>query len=60
MADGVVDSDELLRRIRLARDWVRQQEERVEHGATEGAAEEAAAYRVVRMVLDKLVDPTHH
>ncbi|MEU7278608.1 hypothetical protein AB0A69_07435 [Streptomyces sp. NPDC045431] len=54
MADGIVDSDELLRRIRLARDWARQQEEQV---TDEGTAE---TYRVVRSVLDVIVDPTHH
>ncbi|MFJ8586618.1 hypothetical protein ACIRD2_18465 [Streptomyces sp. NPDC093595] len=54
MTDGVVDSDELLRRIRLARDWARQQEER---RTDEGTAE---TYRVVREVLDVIVDPSHH
>ncbi|GGQ01820.1 hypothetical protein [Streptomyces roseolilacinus] len=47
----VVDSDELLRRLRAARDWARAEEE--------GAADEATAtaYRAVRALLDRLVDP---
>ncbi|MFG3497044.1 hypothetical protein [Streptomyces sp. NPDC047928] len=47
----VVDADELLRRLRVARDWARAEED---HAADEIAE---TAYRAVRMVLDKLVDP---
>ncbi|MDT9682786.1 hypothetical protein RND61_11995 [Streptomyces sp. TRM76323] len=48
----IVDADELLRRLRAARDWARVEEE--------NAADEtkATAYRAVRTVLDRLVDPT--
>lgn len=56
MADGV-DSDELLRRIRVARDWAHEEEERSADKADEAAA---AAYRAVGAVLDKVVDPTRH
>ncbi|WP_256104767.1 hypothetical protein [Streptomyces sp. ODS05-4] len=49
MAD-VVDADELLRRIRAARDWAREEERQ--------APEEAApAYTAVRRALDKIIDP---
>ncbi|GAA4894751.1 hypothetical protein ACFPM3_07940 [Streptomyces coeruleoprunus] len=53
MSQGV-DADELLRRLRAARDWASAEEER--------AADETAAtaFRVVRMVLDRLIDPAHH
>ncbi len=63
----VVDADELLRRVRRARDWAGQQEERwrartdtVEGGDPRDApAAEifAAAYEAVRKVLDEVIDP---
>ncbi|MEU6059358.1 hypothetical protein [Streptomyces sp. NPDC047097] len=46
----VVDADELLRRIRVARDWAREEEERAPEGA-------GAAYTAVRRALDKIIDP---
>ncbi|MCP9943739.1 hypothetical protein LUX12_01240 [Streptomyces somaliensis] len=49
----IVDADELLRRIRAARDWARSQEE----DAPDDTA--ATAYRAVRRVLERLVDPSH-
>ncbi|WP_175409655.1 hypothetical protein [Streptomyces sp. TRM64462] len=49
----IVDADELLRRLRVARDWAQAEEE---HAADEVAE---TAFRAIRMVLDKLVDPTH-
>ncbi|URM89125.1 hypothetical protein LUW75_02855 [Streptomyces sp. MRC013] len=48
----IVDADELLRRIRAARDWARNQEE----NASDDTA--ATAYRAVRRVLERLVDPS--
>ncbi|MDN3296567.1 hypothetical protein QWM81_21445 [Streptomyces ficellus] len=50
MAD-VVDADELLRRIRVARDWARQEEEHAPDETT------ATAYKAVRQTLDKLIAP---
>ncbi|WP_187645410.1 hypothetical protein [Streptomyces sp. TRM49041] len=47
----IVDADELLRRLRAARDWAEAEEE---HASDEVAEQ---AFRAVRMVLDKLVDP---
>ncbi|WP_189549229.1 hypothetical protein [Streptomyces lavendofoliae] len=51
MAD-VVDADELLRRIRVTRDWVHGQEQQAPDEMT------AAAYEAVRRALDKLIDPS--
>ncbi|WP_185923700.1 hypothetical protein [Streptomyces sp. WAC05374] len=48
----VVDADELLRRIRVTRDWARRQEQQ----ATDEMS--AAAYEAVRRALDKLIDPS--
>ncbi|UUS33648.1 MULTISPECIES: hypothetical protein [Streptomyces] len=48
----IVDADELLRRVRVARDWARDEEER----AADATA--ATAYRAVREVLDRLIDPS--
>ncbi|MEU9981069.1 hypothetical protein [Streptomyces sp. NPDC050856] len=67
----VVDADELLRRIRVARDWAADEEQRCADraragadGAPDGAPSSdevsAAAYRAVRVVLDKLIDPSGH
>ncbi|WP_023590686.1 hypothetical protein [Streptomyces thermolilacinus] len=49
----IVDADELLRRLRAARDWARGEEQRATDETT------ATAYRVVRTVLERLVDPAH-
>lgn len=51
MAD-VVDADELLRRIRVTRDWARRQEQQAPDEMS------AAAYEAVRRALDKLIDPS--
>ncbi|MFV2120448.1 hypothetical protein ACE14D_19220 [Streptomyces sp. Act-28] len=48
----IVDGDELLRRLRAARDWARVEEENATDETT------ATAYRAVRTVLDRLVDPS--
>ncbi|MFI5702998.1 hypothetical protein ACIA78_23495 [Streptomyces xanthochromogenes] len=64
MADAV-DADELLRRIRGARDWAIQEEGRLlaEAEAASGPdgaavpAEAAKAFSVVRSVLDKIIEP---
>ncbi|GAA2943783.1 hypothetical protein [Streptomyces enissocaesilis] len=63
----VVDADEILRRVRRARDWAGQQEQhwraRSDAGGKSGprdapAAEVfAAAYEAVRKVLDEVIDP---
>ncbi|MCP9956653.1 hypothetical protein [Streptomyces sudanensis] len=49
----IVDADELLRRIRVVRDWAREEEENVADDTA------ATAYRVVREVLERIVDPSH-
>ncbi|MFE9116679.1 hypothetical protein [Streptomyces sp. NPDC007172] len=67
MADAV-DGDELLRRIRGARDWAIDEEARLraEADAAPGAevasarAELAGAFTVVRSVLDKIIEPGKH
>ncbi|MFE4858439.1 hypothetical protein [Streptomyces sp. NPDC056670] len=67
MAD-VVDADELLRRIRGARDWAIQQEDRLlsradvasESGEASVNAETARAFTVVRSVLDMIIEPGKH
>ncbi|WP_198944067.1 hypothetical protein [Streptomyces sp. CB03234] len=51
MAD-VVDADELLRRIRVTRDWARRQEQQAPDEMS------AAAYEAVRRALEKLIDPS--
>lgn len=51
MAD-VVDADELLRRIRVTRDWAHRQEQQAPDEMT------AAAYEAVRRALEKLIDPS--
>ncbi|WP_167536342.1 hypothetical protein [Streptomyces ficellus] len=51
MAD-VVDADELLRRIRVTRDWARRQEQEAQDEMA------AAAYEAVRRTLDKLINPS--
>lgn len=66
MAD-VVDADELLRRIRRARDWAAREEQHWStHSATSPAGDENGprtaeilhcAYEAVRKVLDEVVDP---
>ncbi|HZG06133.1 MAG TPA: hypothetical protein VE546_21575 [Streptomyces sp.] len=66
MAD-VVDADELLRRIRVARDWAAEREagisERADGG---GGAEELTAsinrvaFAVVREALDEIINPGTH
>ncbi|MFG3283436.1 hypothetical protein [Streptomyces sp. NPDC048111] len=64
----VVDADELLRRIRRARDWAKQREEsltldddtRSEPGKESRNTETARILRVVREVLDELVEPGKH
>ncbi|MEU1017420.1 hypothetical protein ABZ383_19955 [Streptomyces sp. NPDC005900] len=63
----VVDSDELLRRIRRARDWARQEEGRWRARAGDGGSQgpggaadaevRVVAYEAVRKVLDEIVDP---
>ncbi|MCS0635383.1 hypothetical protein NX801_06870 [Streptomyces sp. LP05-1] len=50
----VVDADELLRRIRVARDWAGEQQRTARDDTT------AAAYEAVRAVLDKVIDPSGH
>ncbi|WP_138894150.1 hypothetical protein [Streptomyces chryseus] len=68
MAD-VVDADELLRRIRRARDWAAQEEQHWRGESDRAQTSEAAhqppleaailhsAYEAVRKVLDEVVDP---
>ncbi|MEU9193232.1 hypothetical protein [Streptomyces hundungensis] len=63
MAD-IVDADELLRRIRGARDWTREQENRLVDadaelapGDTSSNAEMAKVFHAVRAVLDRIIDP---
>ncbi|MFC7309587.1 hypothetical protein ACFQVC_35920 [Streptomyces monticola] len=54
----IVDSDELLRRLRVARDWA--EEQRSSRLARQGDAAQASdviAYGVVRDVLDKVIEP---
>ncbi|MEU5580000.1 hypothetical protein ABZ791_16710 [Streptomyces huasconensis] len=63
----VVDSDELLRRIRRARDWAHQEETRYRARSADGETETpdgapdadvlASVYEAVRKVLDEVVDP---
>ncbi|WP_101254804.1 hypothetical protein [Streptomyces barkulensis] len=63
----VVDADELLRRIRVARDWAAEREAGTGglSGAGEGADPTAAgidrvAFSVVREVLDEIINPGTH
>ncbi|MER0443498.1 hypothetical protein ABR738_02755 [Streptomyces sp. Edi4] len=66
MAD-TVDADELLRRIRRARDWALQQEDRLAlktdadtEGSASANAERARAFNAVRTVLDEIIEPGKH
>ncbi|UUU21712.1 hypothetical protein [Streptomyces sp. DSM 40750] len=60
-----VDADELLRRIRAARDWAAGEEERLlalAEGATDdvegiGLAIQKTAFEVVRSALDEIIEP---
>ncbi|NJQ01708.1 hypothetical protein [Streptomyces zingiberis] len=63
----VVDADELLRRIRAARDWAAEQEagsrEQAEDGGDAGALAASlnyAAFSAVREVLDEIIEPGGH
>ncbi|KOU66326.1 hypothetical protein ADK55_05850 [Streptomyces sp. WM4235] len=61
-----ISAEELLRRIRVARDWAREESDRLEAVSrqTEDVDEATAAGRqaltmsVVREVLDKVIDPS--
>ncbi|WP_033280850.1 MULTISPECIES: hypothetical protein [unclassified Streptomyces] len=53
----VVDSDELLRRIRRARAFAAQE---VQTWSQQGDAVREVAYEVVLRVLDEIVDPGRH
>ncbi|GHI40051.1 hypothetical protein [Streptomyces violascens] len=63
-----VDADELLRRIRHARDWALSEEEArfAEYEASPDSAEGVSAHEVfrtfniVRTVLDEIVEPGKH
>jgi hypothetical protein len=61
MAD-VVDADELLRRVRRARDWALHQERHWRHDPSGDAAAQlkAAMFESVRKVLDEVIDPGSH
>ncbi|GAA3624659.1 hypothetical protein ACLIYM_12790 [Streptomyces fenghuangensis] len=63
----VVDADELLRRIRVARDWAAEREAEAGSlpGTGEGADPTAAGvdrvvFSVVREVLDEIINPGTH
>ncbi|WP_410534891.1 hypothetical protein [Streptomyces sp. KL2] len=63
----VVDADELLRRIRVARDWAAEREAGTGGlSGTEGSAGTPAAdvdrvvFSVVREVLDEIINPGTH
>ncbi|MEE1940830.1 hypothetical protein V1L54_15695 [Streptomyces sp. TRM 70361] len=61
MAD-VVDADELLRRIRVARDWAADQAAGSGEDGDPGepAAVRRAAFAAVRAVLDEIISPGTH
>ncbi|PJE99359.1 hypothetical protein CUT44_05290 [Streptomyces carminius] len=61
MAD-VVDADELLRRIRVARDWAAEQEAGPGEGGGPGEPADGrrAAFAAVRAVLDEIISPGTH
>ncbi|WP_282791575.1 hypothetical protein [Streptomyces sp. CC224B] len=73
MAD-VVDADELLRRIQVARDWAAREEQRLneaieaaedqaeqaDQGERTGLAARATAFEAVRLVLDEIIKPGTH
>ncbi|KAF4407504.1 MULTISPECIES: hypothetical protein [Streptomyces] len=63
----VVDADELLRRIRAARDWAAEREAGSREQAGDADRAEAfaasmnfAAFSAVREVLDRIIDPANH
>ncbi|MTE22269.1 hypothetical protein F0L17_24835 [Streptomyces sp. TRM43335] len=67
----VVDADELLRRIRVARDWAAEREaaagERAgddggsgTDGGVRAADVDRAAFSAVRAALDEIIDPGSH
>ena len=66
MTDAV-DADELLRRIRRARDWALKEERDLDEQAkaAEGIEEvgltvQCQTYRAVRIVLDEIIEPGKH
>ncbi|GAA2418747.1 hypothetical protein GCM10010420_56610 [Streptomyces glaucosporus] len=63
----VVDADELLRRIRVARDWAAEQETEFGERANSGSGGEATAasishvaFAAVREALDEIISPGKH
>lgn len=67
----VVDADELLRRIRAARDWAAEREAAAGERAGDGAGSagggggraadvDLAVFSAVREVLDEIIDPGAH
>ncbi|WP_307710169.1 hypothetical protein [Streptomyces sp. V1I6] len=66
MTDAV-DADELLRRIRAARDWALKEEQALDERAKEVELSEqldftfqSRTYHAVRVVLDEIIEPGKH
>ncbi|MEU3315761.1 hypothetical protein ABZ743_24225 [Streptomyces sp. NPDC006662] len=63
-----IDADELLRRIRAARDWAAAEDERLHAAGTAGGSDDqriadATASRIysgIRAVLDEIIEPGKH
>ncbi|GGR88453.1 hypothetical protein GCM10010252_29110 [Streptomyces aureoverticillatus] len=68
MAADVVDAEELLRRIRAARDWAVREEQQLDAAARAAIDEtdvlgltiRSSAFEAVRLALDEIVEPGTH
>ncbi|KJY25369.1 hypothetical protein [Streptomyces katrae] len=61
-----IDADELLRRIRAARDWAAAEDERLQAASTAGGSDDqqladaSQIYNSIRAVLDEIIEPGKH